>query len=99
MIMHEHPLSWLEFRVSGIFPETAWRAMNCRQTTKAFLCYFWVPKEEPPGGMILNARRHLPVAPSFLGLYARPGSDEHSPGDASQFDSILVFWDFWDDSD
>jgi len=31
-------------------------------------------------------------------LVELPGSDEHPPSVESQFDSILVFWDFWADS-
>jgi len=37
MIMYDISLSLFEFCVSGIFPETAWRVMNCRQATHLFL--------------------------------------------------------------
>jgi len=36
MIIYDYPLSLLKFRVSGIFPETAWQTMNYRQATHAF---------------------------------------------------------------
>jgi len=36
MIIYDYPLSLLKFRVSGMFSETTWRTMNCRQATHAF---------------------------------------------------------------
>ena len=37
MYMHDRSLTSLEICVSGIFSETAWRAMNCRQATHPFM--------------------------------------------------------------
>jgi len=70
MLLYDQCLFLLNFAFLGIFPETAWRVMNCRQTTHAFCLFFWVPNRNrlamslvPPGdasiatqfsGLIMN---------------------------------------------
>jgi len=72
--------------------------MNHHQATHPFLGYFGVPEMEPPGGKACAARRHVIAHPIFWVFDEPSGGDEHPPGDASQFGSILVFWGFWVDS-
>ena len=43
MLLHDQCLFLLNFAFLGIFSETAWRVMNCRQATHAFCLFFWVP--------------------------------------------------------
>ena len=43
MLLHDQCLFLLNFAFLGIFPETAWRVMNCHQATHAFCLFFWVP--------------------------------------------------------
>jgi len=56
------------------------------------LSVIWVPEEELPGSKLPIARRHMLDSPSFLGFVELSGDDEHPPGDADQFGSILLFW-------
>ena len=77
----------LNFCVSGIFPETAWRVTNHRQATHAFLCVLgsWkrnrlAAHSRPPG----DARR----LNQLLGWLVKP------PGGAGQSDSFWVFLAF-----
>jgi len=72
--------------------------MNHCQVTHPFLGYFGVPEMEPPGGKACVARQHVTAYPVFWVFDEPSGGDEHLPGDASQFGSILVFWGFWIDS-
>jgi len=62
--------SFWNYRVSGKFPKTAWWAIHSRQTTHAKLSVFWVPEKEPPRGMTLAARWHMP-ATQFLGFWMK----------------------------
>ena len=70
---------------------------NC-QATHPFLGYFGVLEMEPLGGKARAARRHVTAHPVFWVFDEASSDDEHSPRDASQFGSILVFWGFWVDS-
>ena len=54
---------WLKFRVSGNFPETAWRVMNFHKAAHAFLACYWVREEEPPGGTFPATRRRMTSYP------------------------------------
>jgi len=48
--------------------------------------------EEPPSSKQRAARRHIPFHLVSGFLNERHNADEHSSGDASQIDLILVFW-------
>jgi len=85
------------FWVSRIFPEIAWRTMNCRQTTHEILCCFWVPREEPSGGMTLGTRRRM-NATQFLGFPLNGLTMVlNPPSDTSLFGSISMFLGFWNE--
>jgi len=43
MLLHDQCLFLLNFTFLGIFPEIAWRVMNCRQTIHAILPVFLGP--------------------------------------------------------
>jgi len=47
----------LENRVSGIFPEAAWRVMNFRHVTHTIWTAFLGCEAKPPGGTNGTARR------------------------------------------
>ena len=55
--------------------------------------------KKPPDGLFVAAKQlmQFQVVSGFLNEVS--GSDEHPPGDASQFESIFMFWGFWDDFD
>jgi len=40
ILLHDQCLFLLNFAFLGIFPETAWQVMNCRQATHAFCLFF-----------------------------------------------------------
>jgi len=68
--------------------------MNYRQATHVVLPIFLGSFKEPPNGEHRAARPHNQSNPIFWVFDELPGSDEHPPGDASQFGSILVFRGF-----
>jgi len=92
------PFKLLNFRVSGNFPETAWRTMNCHQATHPFLlvsgflkrnrfvAYSW-----PPGDTWQYTNfGFLDEGPGGIGWTAR------RRGSIARF---LPFWAFYHDFD
>jgi len=81
----------IEICVSGIFPETAWRAAHSHQAAHVNLRYSWVPLRNRLAVSPCTARRRTPIA-QFLGFVDElPDSDEQPLSDASLIDSVLMF--------
>jgi len=92
--MHEYFPFYLNFRVSGKFPEIAGQATRSRQATHHWYAKNWVLKEELPGGRVPAARRRKVATHFWVFLDKLPGSDEHLPGDVSCLGSIFGFFEF-----
>jgi len=83
-----------KFWVSGNFPETVWRTMNCRQATHLILLVFWVPERNrlvvsfvPPG----DACQTNPIVGFCLSCLAVMNTRQAT---RTNFGSVLVFWVF-----
>jgi len=90
--MYESLSLTLKFWVSKNFQEIVRRAFKAAMWLMLFLCCFWVPEMEPPGGTSLTARRGLAVQPSFWVLMNGLAVMNTHQATRTNFGSILVFW-------
>ena len=84
-----------DFRVSGKFQETAWRAIHSRQATHAFIVVSGFLREEPPGGTSIAARKNM-LLTQFFGFWLNCLAVTNTrQATRATFDSILSFYLFW----